>query len=84
MYLRLTGCPYRLQLFQPMSAPKPVNKPPSEKPITESADAPMATPPATPKSNIEFLTIGLPKPPNDDPKLQLATGAQKALNRIIS
>ena len=58
-----------------MSAPNPVNKPPSENQIAESADAPMATPPATPKSNIEFLKADLPNSPKRLPKLLDSAGA---------
>ena len=35
-------------MFLPISAPKPLNKPPSENPIAASADVPIANPPATP------------------------------------
>ena len=66
-----------------MSAPNPVNKPPSENPIAESADAPMATPPATPKSNIEFLKIGLPSSPKRLPKLLDTVGAPNVLDCTI-
>ena len=41
----------------PISAPKPLNKPPSLKPIAESTDAPMASPPATPAPTISCLTM---------------------------
>ena len=40
-----------------MSAPIPVKIPSSEKPIAESADAPMANPPAAPAPTISFLTM---------------------------
>ena len=46
-----------VETFLPISAPKPVNKPPSEKPIAESADVPMATPPATPAPTISSSTM---------------------------
>ena len=46
-----------LDTFLPISAPKPVNKPPSAKPIAASADAPMANPPAAPTPTITFLTM---------------------------
>ena len=39
------------------SAPRLLNKTPSAKPISESADAPVATPPATPAVIISSLTI---------------------------
>ena len=41
----------------PISAPKPLNEPPSENPIAESADAPMASPLAAPTPTISFLTM---------------------------
>ena len=41
-----------VETFLPISAPKPLNNPPSEKPIAESTDAPMANPPAAPAPNI--------------------------------
>ena len=37
--------------------PKPLNNPPSAKPIAESADAPTANPPAPPAVTISFLTM---------------------------
>ena len=43
--------------FLPISAPKPVNKPPSLKPTALSIDAPMDTPPATPDPTNSFLTV---------------------------
>ena len=43
--------------FLPISAPKPLNKPPSLKPVTESTDAPMASPPATPAPTISSLAM---------------------------
>ena len=46
-----------LDTFLPISAPKPLNTPPSAKPIAESADAPMANPPATPAPTISFLIV---------------------------
>ena len=47
-----------MSLFlKPISAPKPLNKPPSENPIAESTDAPMANPPATPEPTISLLTM---------------------------
>ena len=46
-----------LDTFLPISAPKPLNKPPSENPIAESADAPMASPLAAPTPTISFLII---------------------------
>ena len=45
--------------FLPISAPKPVNKPASAKPIAESADAPMDSPLAAPTPTISFLTMFL-------------------------
>ena len=64
----------------PISAPIPVKRPPPEKQIAESADAPMANPLATPKYNIEFLIIGLPISPNDDPKLPDTVGGPTVLD----
>ena len=43
--------------FLPISAPKPLNKPPSLKPVAESTDAPMASPPATPAPTSSSLTM---------------------------
>ena len=43
----------------PISAPKPLNKPPSAKPVAESAGAPMANPPAAPAVTISSLTMFL-------------------------
>ena len=43
--------------FLPISAPKPLNNPPSLKPVAESTDAPMASPPATPAPTISALTM---------------------------
>ena len=43
----------------------------------------MANPPAAPKSNIEFLTIDLPKSPNDDPTLLDTVGEPKVLDCTI-
>ena len=40
----------------------------------------MANPLATPKYNIEFLTIDLPKSPNGDPKLPDTAGEPKVLD----
>ena len=65
-----------------ISAPSPASNPPSVKPITESTAPPVANPPATPKSNIPFLTIVLPNSPNDDPRLPLTTGAPYVLDCI--
>ena len=44
-------------MFLLISAPRPLNKPPSENPIAESADAPMASPLAAPTPTISFLTM---------------------------
>ena len=44
-----------LDTFLPRSAPRPLNTPPFEKPIAESADAPVANPPPTPAPIISFL-----------------------------
>ena len=44
-----------LDTFLPISAPKPDNKPPSAKPKAESADMPIATPPAAPAPTISLL-----------------------------
>ena len=41
----------------PISAPKPLNTPPSAKPIAESADAPMANPLAAPAPTISCLIM---------------------------
>ena len=46
-----------LDAFLPMPAPKADSNPPSEKPIAESADAPIATPLATPAPTISSLTM---------------------------
>ena len=46
-----------LDTFLPISAPKPLNKPPSGNPIAASADVPIATPPATPAVTISSLTV---------------------------
>ena len=59
-----------------ISALNLIIRPPSTKPIAESAH----TPPATPKSNIEFSVLVLPALPNDDPKFPLTTGAPKVLD----
>ena len=45
--------------FLPISAPIPVNKPPSLKPKALSADAPIANPPAAPAVTISSLTMFL-------------------------
>ena len=42
-------------MFLLISAPEPLNKPPSENPIAESADAPMASPLAAPTPTFSFL-----------------------------
>ena len=46
-----------LDTFLHISAPKPLNKPPSLKPVAESTDAPVASPPATPAPTISSLTM---------------------------
>ena len=46
-----------LDIFLPISAPKPVNKPPSENPVAESADAPIYHIPATPAPTISSLAM---------------------------
>ena len=46
-----------VETFLPISAPKPLNNPPSEKPIAESTDAPMANPPAAPAPTTSCLTM---------------------------
>ena len=46
-----------VETFLPISAPKPLNNPPSEKPIAESTDAPMANPQAAPAPNISLLIM---------------------------
>ena len=43
--------------FLPISAPKPLNIPPSAKPIAESADVPIANPLAAPAPTISLLTM---------------------------
>ena len=43
--------------FLPISAPKPVNNPPSAKPIAESTDAPIDTPLAAPAPTISSLIM---------------------------
>ena len=43
--------------FLPISAPKPVNKPPPLKPIALSIVPPMADPPAAPAPTISFLIM---------------------------
>ena len=43
--------------FLPISAPEPINKPPSLKPVAESTDAPIASPLAAPALTISFLTM---------------------------
>ena len=43
--------------FLPKSLPIILSNPPSEKPIALSADAPMASPPATPPATISSLTM---------------------------
>ena len=44
-----------LDIFLPISAPEPLNKPPSA--IAESADVPIANPLAAPTPTISFLTM---------------------------
>ena len=46
-----------VEAFLPISALKPLNNPPSEKPIAESTEAPMANPPAAPAVTISFVTV---------------------------
>ena len=41
--------------FLTISEPEPVNNPPPLKPIAESTDAPMASPPATPAPTTYFV-----------------------------
>ena len=69
-----------VETFLPISAPKPVNKPPSENPIAEAADAPVVNPPAIPAAIISFLTIDLPTLPKRLPKLSHTVGAPKVLD----
>ena len=69
--------PMSLAIFLPISPPKPVNNPPSENPIAETRNAPVANSLATPRSDIEFLTIALP---NDERTFPLTTGAPNVLN----
>ena len=67
-------------MFLLISAPRPLNKPPSENPIAESADAPMASPLAatTPTSSffIMFFNNGFEMLPD-------TAGAPKVLLCII-
>ena len=67
-------------MFLPISAPKPINKPPSENPIAESADAPVANPPAIPAAITSFLIIDIPTLPKRLPKLPDAVGAPNVLD----
>ena len=46
-----------VETFLPISAPIPVSRPPSLKPIALSADAPIANPPAAPAVTISSLTM---------------------------
>ena len=46
-----------VETFSPISAPEPLNNPPSEKPTAESADAPTANPLATPTPTISSLIM---------------------------
>ena len=46
-----------VETFLPISVPKPVNNPPSEKPIAESTYVPIDNPPATPAPTISSLTV---------------------------
>ena len=48
-----------VETFLPISAPKPLNKPPSEQPKAVSVDATIANPPATPAPTISSLTMFL-------------------------
>ena len=66
-----------VEIFLPISAPIPLKSPPSAKQIAESADAPMASPPATPAPTIPSLIIVLPSLPKLLPILPLTTGAPK-------
>ena len=45
------------ETFLLISLPKALNNPPSEKPIAESMDAPMANPLATPAVTMSSLTL---------------------------
>ena len=69
-----------VETFLPISAPKPVNEPPSGYPVAESADALVANPPAIPAAIIFFLTIDLPTLPKRLPKLLDTVGAPKVLD----
>ena len=69
-----------MKCFLFISAPIPVKRPPPAKPIAESADAPMANPPATPAPIILSLIIVLPSLPKLLPILPLTTGAPKVLD----
>ena len=44
-----------VETFLPISAPKPLNNPPSTKPIAESADVPTANPLETPTPTTYFV-----------------------------
>ena len=46
-----------VETFLPISAPEPLNKPPSGKPIAVSVDAPIANPPATHAPTISSLIV---------------------------
>ena len=48
-----------VEIFLPISAPKPNNNPPSEKPTAESTVVPIASPPATPAPTVSSLTMFL-------------------------
>ena len=69
-----------VETFLLITAPKQVSTPPSENPIAESADALMATPPATPKSKMPSLTIVLQSLPKLLPILPLTSGTPNVLD----
>ena len=70
-----------LDTFLQISAPKPLNNPPSAKPTAESADVPMANPPAAPAPTISSLTMFLLN--NGDVILPETIGAPNVLDWTI-
>ena len=69
-----------VETFLHISAPKPVYKPKTTKSTAESADAPVANPPATPAPIISFLIIDLQNWQKRLPQLPLTTGAPMVLD----
>ena len=72
-----------VETFLPISAPKPVNKPPSLKPVAVSADAPIYHIPATPPATISSLTMFFKKENNGFDMLPDTVGAPNVLFCII-